>query len=74
MSHGAAAKWEFVRGEEVVRMSDSVNRISVVMVDTTNPTKKIQVDMNRVVGKLVARPGMSSVAIWDVDRTKVVKE
>jgi hypothetical protein len=74
MSHGKDANWELVRGGGVVRMSSTVNRVSVVMIDKANSAKKYQVDLNRVVGQMIAKPGTSSVAIWDVDRTKVVKE
>lgn len=74
MSHGKDAKWDFVRGTRVVRMSNTVDRISVVMVDSANPSKKFQVDLNRVVGQFIAKPGTSPVAIWDVDRTIAVKE
>jgi len=74
ISHGKDAKWDFVRGEEVVRMTSSVNRISIVMVDSANPSKKYQVSMNRVIGQYVSKPGKSSVAIWDVNKLKAVKE
>lgn len=74
MTHGKEAKWEFVRGAGIARISETVDRISVVMVDTNKPTKKFQVDLNRVVGRLVAKRGTAPVAIWDIDRTRVVKE
>ena len=74
MSHGQGAKWEFVRGAGVARMSNNVNRISVVMVDKSNPAKKYSVELNRVVGGVARDSGMPPVAIWDIDRTKLVKE
>lgn len=74
MSHGKDADWKFVRGESVVRLGGKEHRVSVVMVDAANPSKKYQVSMNRVIGVYVSQPGKSSVAIWDVDRVKVVKE
>ena len=74
MSHGKEAKWEFVRGADVGRMSGDTYRIAVVMVDTTQPNKKYQVSLDRAVGQFIKQPGKPTIAIWDIDRVKEVKE
>ncbi len=74
LSHGKDAEWKFVRGEEIVRVNSNQDRISVVMVDTANPSKKFRVSMNRVINQMVSKPGMPAVAIWDVDSASAAKE
>jgi hypothetical protein len=44
------------------------------MVDQSNPVKKYAVEMNRVVGGFKRESGLPPVAIWDIDRVKLVKE
>ncbi|MDX1928125.1 MAG: hypothetical protein SFV81_16480 [Pirellulaceae bacterium] len=74
MAHGKDADWKFVRGESVLRMDNTTNRVDVIMVDSAKPSKKYSVSMNRVTGQFMPQPGRGSVAIWDVDRVKAVKE
>ncbi len=74
MSHGKDAQWNFVRGVDIVRVNSTSNRVTVLMVDSAEPSKKFQVSMNRVIGQFVSKPGLSSIATWEVDRVSAAKE
>jgi hypothetical protein len=73
-THGKDAQWEVIRGDGISWPASNVAHIQVVMVDKAKPEKLIQVQLNRTLGGYLPEPGKPPVAIWNIDRAKVVKE